>query len=198
MKRTIPILILCAVFLAGCHIAADKSESSYLGPGATWTRVEGPGLDNNTVAAVTGNQPTTKPSGWITKIDHMVAGDGPEGQMTADVNHAFGMDGIQLAPFTIAPGVHAVTKQGGSKSEVTPEGVKKKIEPKKGWTIAEIIRYALAAVIVIAAGLGALYYWVPGSRPVIRGIVSLLPGLGKSEENVKAKAVKETTDGPSN
>jgi hypothetical protein len=180
VKRTIPIFILCALFLGGCHIAAEKDEQGYLGPGATWTRVEGIGLDNNTVALVTGQQPTTKPSGWITRIDYMKAGDAPEGVVSTNVKHIFGMDGIQT-PFTRQPAVNAVVREGGRKSEVTAEGVGLKQEAKKGLGVTELLWWLGGSLLLIGLILGVVYYYVPAARPIISGLISKLPGFGHKE-----------------
>jgi len=184
MKRLIPILIVCALFLGGCHIAADKSEIGYLGPGATWTRVEGVALDSNTIALITGGQPTTKPSGWISRIDHMKAGDQPGGVISTDVHHSFGMDGIQT-PLTRQPGVNAVVRQGERKAEVTAKGVETKQEEMKGLGVTELLWWLAGAALLIAAVLGAVYYYVPASRPIISNLISKLPGFGHGEKEKK-------------
>lgn len=180
MKRTIPILILCALFLGGCHIAAEKDEQGYLGPGATWTRVEGIALDSNTVALVTGRQPTTKPSGWITRIDYMKAGDAPEGVVSTNVKHIFGMDGIQT-PLTRQPGVNAVVREGARKSEVGLEGVGLKQAAKKGLGVTELLWWVGGALALIAVILGVVYVKFPAARPVIKALLAKLPGFGHSK-----------------
>ncbi len=189
MKRTISILILCALFLAGCHIAADKDEQGYLGPGATWTRVEGVALDSNTVAIVTGKQPTTKPSGWITKIDHMKAGDVPGGTVSTNIKHTFGMDGIQT-PLTRQPGVNAVIRQDERRAEVGPQGTESKDKGKKGLGVTELLWWIGGSLILIGLILGAVYYYVPAARPIISSLISKLPGFGHSESNDTEKVKK--------
>lgn len=183
MKKAIVLIlaILISCCIGGCHIAADKSEQGHLGPGATWTRVEGIALNNNTVAAVTGGTATTKPSGWITRIDHMKAGDQPGGVVSTDVHHSFGMDGIQT-PFTRQPAVNAVIRQGERVSKVTAEGVKTKQEEMKGLGVTELLWWVGSSLLLIAIVLGAVYYYVPASRPIISALISKLPGLGHSEK----------------
>lgn len=180
MKKAIPILILCAVFLAGCHIAADKDEQGYLGPGATWTRVEGVALDSATVAIVTGKEPPAKPSGWITRIDHMKAGDAPGGVVSTNVKHSFGMDGIQT-PLTRQPGVNAVVRQDERRAEVGPEGTESRDKGKKGLGVTELLWWIGGSLLLIALVLGAVYYYVPAARPIISSLISKLPGFGHKE-----------------
>lgn len=180
------VLIVLVATSAGCHIAADKSEISKLGPGATWTRVEGIGLDNNTVALVTGQQPTTKASGWITRIDYMKAGETPEGTITTDVHHSFGMDGIQT-PLTRQPAVNAVVRQGERKVEITAKGIKTKQEEMKGLGVTELLWWIGGIALLIALVLGAVYYYVPAARPLISSLISKLPGFGHSEKKETSK-----------
>ena len=184
MKRLIPILIFCTLFLAGCHVAADKDEQGYLGPGATWTRVEGVALDSNTVALVTGKQPTTKPSGWITRIDHMKAGETDKGVISTDIHHSFGMDGIQT-PLTRQPAVNAVVRQGGREAKVGPAGTETEQKEMKGLGVTELLWWIGSSALLIAAVMGAVYYYVPASRPIISSLISKLPGLGHAEPTPK-------------
>ena len=187
MKRAIPILILCALFLAGCHIAADKSEQGFLGPGATWTRVEGVALDSATVAIVTGKDAPAKPSGWITRIDHMKAGETDKGVVSTDVHHSFGFDGIQT-PLTRQPGINAVVRQGERESKVGPEGGTTEQEEMKGLGVTELLWWIAGSALFVAVVLSAVYYYVPSSRPLISSLISKLPGLGHSEkEDSKTK-----------
>lgn len=186
MKRAIPILILCALFLAGCHIAADKDEQGFLGPGATWTRVEGVALDSATVAIVTGKNAPEKPSGWITRIDHMKAGDTDKGVVSTNVKHTFGLDGIQT-PLTRQPGVNAVVRKDERRAEVGPAGTESRDEGMKGLGVTELLWWIAGSALLIAAVLGAVYYYVPASRPIISGLISKLPGLGHAEATPKVK-----------
>lgn len=188
MKKVLLAIIL-VVILSGCHVAAEKDEQGFLGPGATWTRVEGPGLNNNTVRAVTGQPPTTKPSGWITKIDYMKAGDAPEGVASTNVKHIFGMDGIQT-PFTRQPGVNAVVRQDERRAEVGPKGTESKDEGKKGLGVTELLWWIGGSLLLIALVLGAVYYYVPAARPLISSLISKLPGFGHKEETTTTSEEK--------
>ncbi len=184
MKRAIPILILCALLAGGCHIAADKDEQGFLGPGATWTRVEGPALDSATVAIVTGKDVPAKPSGWITRIDHMKSGEQEGGVVSTNVKHTFGLDGIQT-PFTRQPGVNAVVRQDERRAEVGPAGTESRDKGKKGLGVTELLWWIGGSALLIALALGAVYYYVPASRPIISSLISKLPGFGHAEKKEK-------------
>ncbi len=178
MKRLVTVLAMCLV-INGCHIAADKSEQVHLVEGAKVLEVEGWGLNNNTIRALLGQEPTTKPTGWLSHVKIQLASD--TGTLTTDTHHSFGFDGIQT-PFTRQPAVNAVIRQGERESKVTAEGVTTVQEEMKGLGVTELLWWIGGSVLLIAIILGAVYYYVPASRPIISGLVSKLPGFGHSEE----------------
>lgn len=178
MKKLLPVLLLVAVFLSGCHIAADKSEQVHLTGGSVVIEAEGWGFDSNTVRTMMGLEPTSKPTGWLTHVKVQIAG--ANGTLATDTHHAFGLDGIQT-PLTRQPGVNAVVRQGERESKVTAKGVTTEQEEMKGLGVTELLWWIVGSALFVAVVLGAVYYYVPVARPIISSLISKLPGLGHSE-----------------